>query len=171
MQVPALAYNVAYAVNSLYIQRSPGYIVLSHTRNLLVNVNSAVNFILYCAVGQKFRRVFLQTFCQLTLCGDVTATQFGLMVDLPSTHAGAGDRVLHHRSSPRRLAEVNSLSMQEIDNADRLHSHTYHRCGEHRSSSDIWNSFTNVCCSALWRVWTTILLKLTNDIERLSRPF
>lgn len=63
MQVPALAYNVAYAVDADHVIASPGYRVLSHVRNLLVNVNSAVNFLLYCVFGQKFRRVFLQTFC------------------------------------------------------------------------------------------------------------
>ena len=68
VQVPALAYNVAYAVNSSYVRTSPGYVVLSHVRNLLVNVNSAVNFSLYCAVGQKFRRVFLETFAHLAPC-------------------------------------------------------------------------------------------------------
>jgi len=70
VQVPALAYNVAYAVDPSYVETAPGYIILSHMRNLLVNVNSAVNFILYCAVGQKFRRVFLQTF-GLSCCRDV----------------------------------------------------------------------------------------------------
>ena len=116
--MPALAYNVAYAVNSLYVLTSPGYIVLSHVRNLLVNVNSAVNFILYCAVGQKFRRVFLQTFCRLAL---QSTLHTGVMADGLST-PGADEHVggrMMRRSPARRWAGVTSMSMYAIDNGDR----------------------------------------------------
>ena len=61
-QVPALVYNLAYAVDNVYTSTAVGYKILSHVRNFLVSLNSAVNFLLYCAFGQKFRRVFLQTF-------------------------------------------------------------------------------------------------------------
>ncbi|XP_064110771.1 FMRFamide receptor-like [Macrobrachium nipponense] len=33
------------------------------TSNLLVTINSSVNFIIYCTFGQKFRKVFLRMFC------------------------------------------------------------------------------------------------------------
>ncbi len=63
-QVPALAYNLAWAINDTYTEHNFSYMVLSVVRNFLVNLNSAVNFILYCALGQKFRRIFLHTFCR-----------------------------------------------------------------------------------------------------------
>ncbi|XP_037787526.1 FMRFamide receptor-like [Penaeus monodon] len=36
---------------------------LTATSNVLVCVNSSVNFIIYCIFGQKFRRLFLKMFC------------------------------------------------------------------------------------------------------------
>lgn len=62
-QVPALIYNMAYAISMASVTTSPSWQVLSTLRNFLVNLNSAVNFILYCALGQKFRRTFVRTFC------------------------------------------------------------------------------------------------------------
>nr|KAG5695269.1 hypothetical protein BaRGS_028204 [Batillaria attramentaria] len=62
-QVPALIYNMAYAISMATVTTSPSWGVLSTLRNFLVNLNSAVNFILYCALGQKFRRTFVRTFC------------------------------------------------------------------------------------------------------------
>ncbi|PVD20029.1 hypothetical protein C0Q70_20523 [Pomacea canaliculata] len=62
-QVPALIYNMAYAISMETVTASQGWNVLSTFRNFLVNLNSAVNFILYCALGQKFRRTFVRTFC------------------------------------------------------------------------------------------------------------
>ena len=115
LQVPALAYNVAYAVNPLYAQTAPAYIVLSHTRNLLVNVNSAVNFILYCAVGQKFRRVFLQTFCG---SARNTASHSDFMVDMPMTHLDDfGSRRVMRCSQTRRWAGVASVPLQATNTA------------------------------------------------------
>ncbi|CAG5116432.1 unnamed protein product [Candidula unifasciata] len=62
-QVPALVYNMAYAIDMQKVSNSVGWIVLSNTRNFLVTLNSAINFILYCALGQKFRRTFVRTLC------------------------------------------------------------------------------------------------------------
>lgn len=61
-QVPALVYNLAYAINMKHVTTDFGYHVLSIFRNFLVSLNSAINFILYCALGQKFRRIFIHTF-------------------------------------------------------------------------------------------------------------
>ena len=61
-QVPALVYNIAWAIDNKYVNYVFGYQVLSTMRNFLVNFNSAINFLLYCALGQKFRRIFLHTF-------------------------------------------------------------------------------------------------------------
>ncbi|XP_046545289.1 FMRFamide receptor-like [Haliotis rubra] len=62
-QVPALIYNMAYAIDINAVHSSFGWKILSIIRNFLVNLNSAVNFILYCALGQKFRRTFVRIFC------------------------------------------------------------------------------------------------------------
>ena len=59
-QVPALVYNVAYAVDRARVETDFRYQVLSHIRNFLVNVNSAVNFLLYCAIGRRFRRTLVR---------------------------------------------------------------------------------------------------------------
>jgi len=125
VQVPALAYNVAYAIDASFVQASPRYIVLSHVRNLLVNVNSAVNFILYCAVGQKFRRVFLQTFCHWTRCGDVNRTPTG---DTPMTGVEwrYNRRTTRHSPTPCDGAAV---PMQTI----QMHSGSECRTQKHQS--------------------------------------
>lgn len=36
---------------------------LTMSSNLLVTINSSVNFIIYCIFGQKFRKLFLKMFC------------------------------------------------------------------------------------------------------------
>lgn len=62
-QVPALVYNIAYSINEESVH-SFGWKVLSSMRNFLVTFNSAINFLLYCAFGQKFRCIFIRTFCR-----------------------------------------------------------------------------------------------------------
>lgn len=63
-QVPALIYSFAYGINKPLVIQSQSWQVLSILRNFTVTLNSAINFILYCAFGQKFRRVFLRVFCK-----------------------------------------------------------------------------------------------------------
>ena len=62
-QVPAAVYNVARAIDAETVENMLGWKILSAVRNFLVTFNSAINFLLYCAFGQKFRRVFMRTFC------------------------------------------------------------------------------------------------------------
>ncbi|CAH1796122.1 unnamed protein product [Owenia fusiformis] len=62
-QVPALVYNTAYAINRNFVESDFGWKILSMVRNFLVPFNSSINFLLYCAFGQKFRSTFMQTFC------------------------------------------------------------------------------------------------------------
>ncbi|GFR87222.1 FMRFamide receptor [Elysia marginata] len=62
-QVPALIYNMAYSIDMPKVLTSNRWNVFSAFRNFLVTLNSAVNFILYCALGQKFRRTFVRTLC------------------------------------------------------------------------------------------------------------
>mgnify|MGYP001791335475 FL=1 len=64
LQVPALVYSVAYGIKKQLVITSQPWQILSLFRNFTVTLNSAVNFILYCAFGQKFRRVFLRIFCK-----------------------------------------------------------------------------------------------------------
>ncbi|XP_064618627.1 FMRFamide receptor-like [Lineus longissimus] len=66
-QVPALVYNVAYAINQDDVNHVKSYFLLSSCRNYLVVVNSTVNFLLYCAFGQKFRRTFIRIICPCCL--------------------------------------------------------------------------------------------------------
>lgn len=65
-QVPALVYNIAYSVNETSVEAF-AWKVLSSIRNFLVTFNSAINFLLYCAFGQKFRVIFIRTFCRRIL--------------------------------------------------------------------------------------------------------
>ena len=67
LQVPALVYNVAYGIAKETIRTSISWEILSIIRNFMVNVNSAVNFILYCVFGQNFRKVFVRMFCKKSL--------------------------------------------------------------------------------------------------------
>lgn len=63
-QVPALVYNIAYSWDNKLVKQQLGWKIFSIFRNFLVTFNSSINFILYCAFGQKFRCIFIRTFCQ-----------------------------------------------------------------------------------------------------------
>ena len=41
------------------------YHPLTQTNNLLVTINSSVNFIIYCIFGHKFKRIFISLLCNL----------------------------------------------------------------------------------------------------------
>ena len=57
--VPALAVNVIDSINP-YLMDQPWYLVFLVIANLLVVLNSACNFIIYCLLGKKFRTKLLQ---------------------------------------------------------------------------------------------------------------
>lgn len=84
-QVPAVVYNMAYAIDTVKINSQFSWNVISTLRNFLVELNSAVNFILYCAFGQKFRRTFMRTFCQHFLSDE----EFNSLT-YPATHSVMG---------------------------------------------------------------------------------
>ena len=42
------------------------YHPLTQMNNLLITINSSVNFIIYCIFGEKFKRIFFHLFCRLT---------------------------------------------------------------------------------------------------------
>ena len=63
-QLPALVDNMMVAIFGLEeLNCSVEWVQFTTISNLLVVINSAVNFILYCTVGKRFRRVFLRIFC------------------------------------------------------------------------------------------------------------
>lgn len=41
---------------------------MTRVSNLLVSVNSSVNFVIYCIFGDKFQRLFLRYFCYCYFC-------------------------------------------------------------------------------------------------------
>lgn len=41
---------------------------MTRVSNLLVSVNSSVNFVIYCIFGDKFQRLFLRYFCYCYCC-------------------------------------------------------------------------------------------------------
>ncbi|CAH1975625.1 unnamed protein product [Acanthoscelides obtectus] len=53
-------FNIPLTFNLVY---------LIHTSNLLVTINSSVNFIIYVTFGEKFQRLFLVLFCHNSLLG------------------------------------------------------------------------------------------------------
>lgn len=80
-QLPALVYNVGFAITPEIVgNKSSSWKILSSVRNFSVTFNSSINFILYCALGQKFRRTFLQTFCQKCLQGERRSINYALVV-------------------------------------------------------------------------------------------
>ena len=101
-QVPALVYNLAYAIDRQYVMTKFGYQVLSSLRNFLVNLNSAINFLLYCALGQKFRRIFLHTFCRRCVRQNYMPMsgvyQHTTLVSMPSTRRHYNNRLLDSRT-------------------------------------------------------------------------
>ncbi|XP_074645239.1 FMRFamide receptor-like [Tubulanus polymorphus] len=63
-QLPALIDNIFVAIVSMADLHAHWFFTRFTTvSNLLVAINSAINFLLYCVFGNKFRRVFLQIFC------------------------------------------------------------------------------------------------------------
>ena len=63
-QMPSIADNILYVIfDQDKLHCSLWYIQFTTISNLMVVVNSAVNFILYCVFGKRFRKVFLKTIC------------------------------------------------------------------------------------------------------------
>ncbi|KAL3860357.1 hypothetical protein ACJMK2_010493 [Sinanodonta woodiana] len=62
-QLPALFDNIIFTISDQNKLRcSVAYVEFTTISNLLVVVNSAINFMLYCIVGKRFRHVFLKIF-------------------------------------------------------------------------------------------------------------
>ena len=52
----------------------PWLYVISALNHLMLMVNSSVNFIIYCAVGSKFRRAVMEKFCN-PICRNIFRSQ------------------------------------------------------------------------------------------------
>ncbi|XP_048753020.1 FMRFamide receptor-like [Ostrea edulis] len=60
-QLPSIADNILWTIfDKDVLHCNLHYVRLTSISNLMVNVNSAVNFILYCVFGKRFRRVFIK---------------------------------------------------------------------------------------------------------------
>ncbi|XP_060590729.1 FMRFamide receptor-like [Ruditapes philippinarum] len=63
-QLPALIDNIVFAIFDHHVlQCSVPWVQFTTISNLLVVFNSAINFILYCLLSKRFRRLFLKRFC------------------------------------------------------------------------------------------------------------
>ena len=132
-QMPALVYNLAFSIDIKMVNTSKGYHILSEIRNFMVNLNSAVNFILYCALGQKFRRIFLHTFCRRCL-NENYLPMSGVhhnttIVSLPSHRP--------HRYNPHMQSYV-----RDKDPKPAVNNHTYVSANLHKSPPGMDNSAT-----------------------------
>jgi hypothetical protein len=58
---------LASNVHETFIDEPPRWMV--QTGNLLVTINSSINFIIYVIFGRKFKRIFLRLFCSARLFG------------------------------------------------------------------------------------------------------
>ena len=62
-QVPSIVDNILYATLDAQTYRKPLLVKLYCISNLMVMINSATNFYIYCLFGNKFRRVCCRIFC------------------------------------------------------------------------------------------------------------
>ena len=62
-QLPSIADNIFLAILEQEELYSVNYVKFTCISNLMVVINSATNFYLYCVFGRKFRKVFLKVFC------------------------------------------------------------------------------------------------------------
>jgi hypothetical protein len=94
------------------------------TSNLLVTINSSVNFIIYVIFGEKFRRIFLLLFCKRRMGRE---SPDGLMHDDSSFSNGDGSnrnsgrfqRVGTTRSSTRNGTSTTSVKSIKINRTTR----------------------------------------------------
>lgn len=81
-QVPSIVDNIFNATLSMDVLLEAPFVKLTTISNLMVIINSACNFYLYCVFGRKFRRVFCRIFCTCYL----QATKSLLLNDSSMAH-------------------------------------------------------------------------------------
>lgn len=80
--------------------------------NLLVTLNSSVNFIIYVIFGEKFKRIFLQLFCEGRLGRE---SPDGLMENDSSFSNGDGNRLSRHGTQRTSVRNGTSLKIKRIN--------------------------------------------------------
>ena len=89
------------------------HIILGNIFNLLVAINAAINFVLYCALSDKYRKTFLVTFCRCWL-----RQAAGLPSALPTAYSNVSD--FSRTGSPRsNSSKRSSLRSQRSVNGTR----------------------------------------------------
>jgi len=113
-QLPDLAIRVAYTCAEFASPRSDDVLDLTALRyanaasNALLTLNSAVNFLVYCLVGRKFRRILLHEIC----CAgkDVSAPSQLQLVDASET-----ERTRRHCQRSEHLATAANWSARRTN--------------------------------------------------------
>ena len=84
---------------------------LTQVSNLLVTLNSSVNFIIYCIYGDKFKRLFCSLFCKP--CGAKEDIQH---IQRYTTTRGGGNQA-YERSSTTQMYDTKRTSASDINTA------------------------------------------------------
>ena len=87
------------------------YRYINAITNVLLTFNSAINFLIYCLVGKKFRRIFVAMICHhsgghLRCCGGEGGGDVGAHIEAQGEAAAAGDR--DAAADPSRPAVIGS---------------------------------------------------------------
>lgn len=143
-QFPALIYNVAFAINQTKLRDSYGWEVLSAIRNFMVTLNSAVNFMLYCAFGQKFRRIFMRTFCSFLLKNENfnSITYHGTILATTTDGTKYTKMVRNRKGTQCELIDLSSSNAA-------THSTLLSKCSPHSSKNSsprqklVWQKYEN----------------------------
>lgn len=125
-QVPALIYNMAYAIDTKTVAEKYAWRIVSILRNYLVTLNSAINFMLYCAFGQKFRRIFIRTFCQCLLSEEdfSSLTYHGTVINQHSTTGKYCKMQKGNRMTPDVIDMTSSTTAAHASVLSRYSSHS-----------------------------------------------
>ena len=84
---------------------------LTQVSNLLVTVNSSVNFVIYCIFGDKFKRLFCSLFCKP--CGVKAEVQH---IQRYTTKRGGEGVIANERSSTTQVYETT----QKTSSTDKI---------------------------------------------------
>ncbi|KAK8753491.1 hypothetical protein OTU49_004665 [Cherax quadricarinatus] len=104
--------------------------LLTMASNLLVTINSSVNFIIYCIFGQKFRKLFLKMFCSGVLSRAVrreVAIDSGAFGN--NSLYGDSRMLSNGKTQMYRMSSWNgSRSSGRVFNPRSIHDHHGHSC-------------------------------------------
>ncbi|KAA0199985.1 hypothetical protein HAZT_HAZT001377 [Hyalella azteca] len=92
---------------------------LGNLFNLLTACNAALNFVLYCALSDKFRKIFMATFCKR--CAQKPSPQHSAISASYATSDSHSNRMRRASSSPYRTSP-NTRSVIFTNNSSPAHS-------------------------------------------------